>query len=143
MPLEVFVHGALCVAYSGQCLTSESLGQRSANRGECAQACRMPYTLVVDGVERNMEEVRYLLSPQDLAAVDLIPDLVRQGVVSYKIEGSFKKSPEYVAAITKVYRKAIDAAVADAESPITQQDRYKTMEMTFSSRPLDRLARGH
>jgi len=130
VPLEVFVHGALCVAYSGQCLTSESLGQRSANRGECAQACRMPYTLVVDGEERDMKEVRYLLSPQDLAAVDLIPDLVSQGVVSYKIEGRLK-SPEYVAAITKVYRKAIDAAVAHAESPITHHDRY-TMEMTFS-----------
>jgi putative protease len=130
VPLEVFVHGALCVAYSGQCLTSESLGQRSANRGECAQACRMPYTLVIDGVERDMEEVRYLLSPQDLAAVDLIPDLVEQGVVSYKIEGRLK-SPEYVAAITKVYRKAIDAAVAKQDSPITQEDRY-TMEMTFS-----------
>ncbi|MGB2402271.1 MAG: DUF3656 domain-containing U32 family peptidase [Akkermansiaceae bacterium] len=130
VPLEVFVHGALCVAYSGQCLTSESLGQRSANRGECAQACRMPYTLVIDGVERELEEVRYLLSPQDLAAVDLIPDLVKHGVVSYKIEGRLK-SPEYVAAITKVYRKAIDAAVADAESPITREDRY-TMEMTFS-----------
>ncbi len=130
VPLEVFVHGALCVAYSGQCLTSESLGQRSANRGECAQACRMPYTLVVDGEERDMEEVRYLLSPQDLAAVDLIPDLVRQGVVSYKIEGRLK-SPEYVAAITRVYRKAIDAAVAREESPVTAADRY-TMEMTFS-----------
>lgn len=130
VPLEVFVHGALCVAYSGQCLTSESLGQRSANRGECAQACRMPYTLVIDGVERDMEEVRYLLSPQDLAAVDLIPDLVQQGVVSYKIEGRLK-SPEYVAAITKVYRKAIDAAVAHEESPITRDDRY-AMEMTFS-----------
>lgn len=130
VPLEVFVHGALCVAYSGQCLTSESLGQRSANRGECAQACRMPYTLVIDGVERDMEEVRYLLSPQDLAAVDLIPDLVQQGVVSYKIEGRLK-SPEYVAAITKVYRKAIDAAVAHAVSPITRDDRY-AMEMTFS-----------
>ena len=130
VPLEVFVHGALCVAYSGQCLTSESLGQRSANRGECAQACRMPYTLVVDGEERDMEDVRYLLSPQDLAAVDLIPDLVRQGVVSYKIEGRLK-SPEYVAAITKVYRKAIDAAVAEQESPITDEDRY-AMEMTFS-----------
>jgi len=128
--LEVFVHGALCVAYSGQCLTSESLGQRSANRGECAQACRMPYTLVIDGEERDMEEVRYLLSPQDLAAVDLIPDLVKQGVVSYKIEGRLK-SPEYVAAITKVYRKAIDAAVAQEASPITETDRY-TMEMTFS-----------
>ena len=130
VPLEVFVHGALCVAYSGQCLTSESLGQRSANRGECAQACRMPYTLVVDGEERDMGEVRYLLSPQDLAAVDLIPDLVRQGVVSYKIEGRLK-SPEYVAAITKVYRKAIDAAVAQRDSPVTSEDRY-TMEMTFS-----------
>lgn len=130
VPLEVFVHGALCVAYSGQCLTSESLGQRSANRGECAQACRMAYTLVVDGEERDMGEVRYLLSPQDLAAVDLIPDLVKQGVVSFKIEGRLK-SPEYVAAITRVYRKAIDAAVAEQESPITDEDRY-TMEMTFS-----------
>jgi len=130
VPLEVFVHGALCVAYSGQCLTSESLGQRSANRGECAQACRMPYTLVVDGEERNMDDVRYLLSPQDLAAVDFIPDLVKQGVVSYKIEGRLK-SPEYVAAITKVYRKAIDAAVAEHDSPITEEDRY-SMEMTFS-----------
>ena len=130
VPLEVFVHGALCVAYSGQCLTSESLGQRSANRGECAQACRMPYTLVVDGEERSMDDVRYLLSPQDLAAVDFIPDLVKQGVVSYKIEGRLK-SPEYVAAITKVYRKAIDAAVAEQDSPITDEDRY-SMEMTFS-----------
>jgi len=130
VPLEVFVHGALCVAYSGQCLTSESLGQRSANRGECAQACRMAYTLIVDGEEQDMGEVRYLLSPQDLAAVDLIPDLVKAGVVSYKIEGRLK-SPEYVAAITKVYRKAIDAAVADQESPITDDDWY-SMEMTFS-----------
>jgi len=90
----------------------------------------MPYTLVVDGEERDMEEVRYLLSPQDLAAVDLIPDLVRQGVVSFKIEGRLK-SPEYVAAITRVYRKAIDAAVANESSPITDDDRY-AMEMTFS-----------
>jgi len=130
VPLEVFVHGALCVAYSGQCLTSESLGQRSANRGECAQACRMPYELVVDGETRDMGEVRYLLSPQDLAAVDLIPDLVQQGVVSYKIEGRLK-SPEYVAAITRVYRKAIDDAIAQRSSTITTRDRY-AMEMTFS-----------
>ena len=74
--------------------------------------------------------MRYLLSPQDLAAVDFIPDLVKQGVVSYKIEGRLK-SPEYVAAITKVYRKAIDAAVAEQDSPITDEDRY-SMEMTFS-----------
>lgn len=124
VPLEVFVHGALCVAYSGQCLTSESLGQRSANRGECAQACRMPYTLVVDGEERELGEVRYLLSPQDLAGVDLIPSLIDAGVASFKIEGRLK-SPEYVTAVTSVYRKAID------ESLVTQEDRY-ALEMTFS-----------
>jgi len=129
-PLEVFVHGALCVAYSGQCLTSESLGQRSANRGECAQACRMPYEIVVDGETRELGEVRYLLSPQDLAAVDLIPDLVRAGVKSFKIEGRLK-SPEYVTAVTRVYRKALDAAIAQAHSPVTEADRY-ALEMTFS-----------
>ena len=129
-PLEVFVHGALCVAYSGQCLTSESLGQRSANRGECAQACRMPYEIVVDGETRDLGAVRYLLSPQDLAAADLIPDLVRAGVKSFKIEGRLK-SPEYVSAVTRVYRKALDAAMAHEPSPITANDRYE-LEMTFS-----------
>ena len=121
-PLEVFCHGALCVAYSGQCLTSESLGQRSANRGECAQACRMPYEIVVDGETRDLGAVRYLLSPQDLAAVDLVPALVKAGVKSFKIEGRLK-SPEYVSAVTRVYRKALDAAMAQAESPITPSDR--------------------
>jgi U32 family peptidase len=129
-PLEVFVHGALCVAYSGQCLTSESLGQRSANRGECAQACRMPYELEVDGKLQEMGEVRYLLSPQDLAAVDLIPDLVKAGVKSFKIEGRLK-TPEYVAAVTRVYRKALDACLGKATTPITSDDRYE-LEMTFS-----------
>ena len=76
LDLEVFVHGALCVAYSGQCLTSEALGQRSANRGECAQACRLPYQLIVDGEERDLGEQRYLMSPQDLAAWDLLPQLL-------------------------------------------------------------------
>lgn len=131
-PLEVFVHGALCVAYSGQCLTSESLGQRSANRGECAQACRMPYEIVVDGETRDLGEHRYLLSPQDLAAVDVIPGLVAAGVKSFKIEGRLK-TPEYVAAVTRVYRKALDAATnAPVEiSPVTPEDKY-SLEMTFS-----------
>ncbi|MEP3213095.1 MAG: DUF3656 domain-containing protein [Luteolibacter sp.] len=132
-PLEVFVHGALCVAYSGQCLTSESLGQRSANRGECAQACRMPYEIVVDGETRDLGEHRYLLSPQDLAAVDLIPELLAAGVKSFKIEGRLK-TPEYVAAVTRVYRKALDAArSADihSEPPVTAEDKY-ALEMTFS-----------
>jgi putative protease len=130
MPLEVFVHGALCVAYSGQCLTSESLGQRSANRGECAQACRMPYELVVDGVLRNLGDKRYLLSPQDLAAVNEIPDLIAAGVTSFKIEGRLK-SPEYVAAVCQVYRKAIDAALAGQDTDLSPGDRYQ-LEMAFS-----------
>ena len=130
VPLETFVHGALCVAYSGQCLTSEALGQRSANRGECAQACRMPYELVVDGVTRDLGDKRYLLSPQDLAAVREIPALVRAGVKTFKIEGRLK-SPEYVAAVTAVYRRAIDAALAGQSTDPTPEDWYR-LEMTFS-----------
>jgi len=107
LPLEVFVHGALCVAYSGQCLTSESLGGRSANRGECAQACRMPYDLISDGKQVPLGDKRYLLSPQDLSGLEVLPDLVRAGVASLKIEGRLK-SPEYVASITRVYRAALD-----------------------------------
>lgn len=109
LPLEVFVHGALCVAYSGQCLTSEALGGRSANRGECAQACRLPYDLIADGQPVSLGDRRYLLSPQDLAGVDLLPELLRLGVASLKIEGRLK-SPEYVANITRVYRETLDAA---------------------------------
>ncbi|HEX8536506.1 MAG TPA: peptidase U32 family protein, partial [Cystobacter sp.] len=87
MELEVFIHGALCVSWSGQCLTSEAWGGRSANRGQCAQSCRMPYDLVVDGQTRELGEVRYLLSPKDLAGVRAVPDLVDSGVHSLKIEG--------------------------------------------------------
>lgn len=130
LQLEVFVHGALCIAYSGQCLTSESLGRRSANRGECAQACRMPYDLIVDGVLRDLGDKRYLLSPQDLAAVDDIPALLERGVVSFKIEGRLKSS-EYVAAVCQVYRKAINAALAQGDWTPEPADRYQ-MEMTFS-----------
>ena len=114
IPLEVFVHGALCVAYSGQCLTSESLGGRSANRGECAQACRMPYELVSDGAKIELGDRRYLLSPQDLSGLEVLPDLIRAGVASLKIEGRLK-SPEYVANITRVYRRAVDTAIAQVE----------------------------
>jgi putative protease len=132
LPLEVFVHGALCVAYSGQCLTSESLGRRSANRGECAQACRMPYEMIVDGQLRDLGDKRYLLSPQDLSAVQEIPALIGLGIRSFKIEGRLK-TPDYVAAVTRVYRKAIDAALADQDlmQIITEDDRYE-LEMTFS-----------
>jgi len=130
VPLEVFVHGALCVAYSGQCLTSESLGRRSANRGECAQACRMPYDMIVDGEVRDLGDKRYLLSPQDLAAVDEIPRLIELGIRSFKIEGRLK-TPEYVAGVTQVYRAAIDRALANQPAPASEEDRY-ALEMTFS-----------
>jgi U32 family peptidase len=107
LPLEVFIHGALCVAYSGQCLTSEALGGRSANRGECAQACRMPYDLISDGKPVPLGDRKYLLSPQDLAGLEVLPELIRAGVASLKIEGRLK-SPEYVANITRIYRQALD-----------------------------------
>ena len=110
MPVEVFVHGALCISYSGQCLTSEALGGRSANRGQCAQACRLPYELIVDGQVRDLGDKAYLLSPSDLAAADLIGELSDLGVVSFKIEGRLK-SAQYVAAATHTYRAAVDAAI--------------------------------
>lgn len=130
LPLEVFVHGALCVAYSGQCLTSEALGGRSANRGECAQACRMPYQIVCDGQLVDLENVQYLLSPQDLAAYDLIPRLIDLGVASLKIEGRLKTA-EYVANITRHYRSAIDAAFAGRPVTFTPRD-VQEMQLSFS-----------
>ena len=132
LPLEVFVHGALCVAYSGQCLTSEALGGRSANRGECAQACRMPYDLISDGQPVPLGDRRYLLSPQDLAGLEVLPDLIRSGVASLKIEGRLK-SPEYVANITRVYRLALDELRADpsAGPRLAGPARYD-LEMAFS-----------
>ena len=130
LPLEVFVHGALCVAYSGQCLTSEALGGRSANRGECAQACRMPYELISDGQPVALGDRRYLLSPQDLAGMDVLPELMRAGVASLKIEGRLK-TPEYVANITRVYRQALDAATAADFEKVRRESRYD-LEMGFS-----------
>lgn len=130
MPVEVFVHGALCVAYSGQCLTSEALGGRSANRGQCAQACRLPYELVVDGETRDLGDVAYLLSPQDLAAYDLVGDLVSAGICSLKIEGRLK-SAHYVAATTQTYRAALDAALAGRGFELERQQALD-LQQSFS-----------
>lgn len=134
LPLEVFVHGALCVAYSGQCLTSEALGGRSANRGECAQACRMPYDLIADGEVVDLGNRKYLLSPQDLSGLEVLPELVKSGVTSLKIEGRLK-APEYVANVTQVYRKALDR-ITDETSlqktiSVQNKDQYN-LEMAFS-----------
>ena len=90
-----------------QCPTSEALGQRSANRGECAQACRLPYQLIVDGEERDLQDQRYLLSPQDLSAWELLPQLKHIGIASLKIEGRLKEAT-YVAAVTDAYRQGLD-----------------------------------
>jgi len=113
IPLEVFIHGALCVAWSGQCLSSEAWGGRSANRGQCAQACRLPYRLVVDDRERDLGEVEYLLSPKDLVGGDAVRALAEIGVASLKIEGRLK-GPHYVATTVAHYRAAAAAAVGEA-----------------------------
>ena len=124
LELECFVHGALCVSWSGQCLTSEALQHRSANRGQCAQSCRMPYDLVVDGkveTARGDEQLKYLLSPRDLAAYDLLPQLIDAGVCCFKIEGRMK-GPEYVANAVDKYRRALDAALEHRPYPLQKRD---------------------
>jgi putative protease len=130
LPMEVFVHGALCVSYSGQCLTSEMWGGRSANRGECAQACRLPYDLMVDGEKKPMGDVTYLLSPKDLAALEIMPELIEAGVTSFKIEGRLK-TPEYVANVVSKYRKAIDRYF-DGENPRPTKEELRELEQSFS-----------
>ncbi|MDF2697002.1 MAG: peptidase, partial [Labilithrix sp.] len=132
--VEVFVHGALCISYSGQCLTSEAIGGRSANRGACAQACRLPYELVVDGELVDTGKSAYLLSPEDLEASSAVPDLVKLGVASLKIEGRLK-APEYVAATTRLYRKAIDAAVGTGAGPTAEERRDALQTFTRGSGP--------
>lgn len=107
--LEVFVHGALCVAYSGQCFTSESIGGRSANRGQCAQSCRFAYDLIVDGSPLKNEK-KYVVSPQDLCGIKEIPELLKMGINSFKVEGRLKTS-EYVATAAKEYRHEIDSVL--------------------------------
>lgn len=130
--LEVFVHGALCVAYSGQCFTSESIGGRSANRGQCAQSCRFGYELFVDGQKRDLGDAQFLVSPQDLCAVAEVPELMDAGVSSFKVEGRLK-SPEYVAASAREYRAAIDAKAAGrAATPEELEAARRRMGSTYS-----------
>ena len=102
--LEVFIHGALCISYSGQCLFSSMVGNRSGNRGMCAQPCRLPYELYSN---KNLLDKGFLLSPRDQSAIDFLPVLIKSGIDCFKIEGRLK-APEYVATVTKIYRKYID-----------------------------------
>ena len=117
--VEAFVHGALCISWSGQCLSSEAWGGRSANRGQCAQACRLPYAVVVDGQEEGLQ---YALSPGDLCGLDDVPELIQAGVSCFKIEGRLKDE-RYVAATTRAYREAIDAVWDSTdENTVTRND---------------------
>ncbi|MEN6558060.1 MAG: U32 family peptidase, partial [Thermoguttaceae bacterium] len=127
--LEVFVHGALCLSYSGQCLASLSLGGRSANRGRCAQPCRLPYQVVTDsGFPRDC---RYPLSPHDLAAYDRVSELCRAGVSALKIEGRLKP-PEYVAVATRCYREILDALCCPEGATPPGDKELAELEMAFS-----------
>ncbi len=128
--LEIFVHGALCVAYSGQCFSSEAWGGRSANRGQCAQACRLPYELLVDGQPKPLGDARYLLSPGDLSALHHIPQIINAGVGALKIEGRYKDA-DYVALTTRSYRQAVDDAWAGHSLSITPRQEL-ALEQVYS-----------
>ena len=138
---EVFIHGALCISYSGQCLFSSLVGGRSANRGKCAGPCRLPYELVAENAETKegfisklsgrkdkVIDKGYLLSTKDLCGLSYIPRLINAGVTSLKIEGRMK-TPEYVATVTKVYRKYIDLSYSDEEYKINEQDLKELMQV--------------
>ena len=104
--VEAFIHGAMCYCYSGACLFSSMVGERSGNRGRCAQPCRLPYSLGNNGKSNNKGEV-YPLSLKDMCTIGMIPELIEAGIDSFKIEGRMKK-PEYAAGVTSLYRKYID-----------------------------------
>lgn len=122
--IECFIHGALCISYSGQCLFSSMIGGRSGNRGKCAQPCRLPYKLL----ENNSAiDSGYLLSTRDICGLDFIPDMINAGVTCLKIEGRMKK-PEYVATVTRIYRKYIDLAESSEPYIVDDADRKILMQ---------------
>ena len=123
--IECFIHGALCISYSGQCLFSSMIGGRSGNRGKCAQPCRLTYELLEDGKKINSG---YLLSTRDLCGLDYIPELIKSGVKCLKIEGRMK-SAQYVATVTRIYRKYIDLALSNKPYIIEKQDRKNLMQV--------------
>lgn len=132
MGIETFAHGALCVCYSGQCLMSSLIGGRSANRGMCAQACRLPYELREKGREEALPAPgEHLLSPRDLCSIDVIPQMLRAGVASFKLEGRMK-SPDYVYAVTSVYRAVLDRALAGDENAAPTEEERRVLAEAFS-----------
>jgi len=134
MEVETFAHGALCICYSGQCLMSSMIGGRSANRGLCAQACRLPYELhSTRSSEALPAEGEHLLSPRDLCTVDMLDEYVRAGVKSLKIEGRMK-SPDYVYAVTAVYREVLDRLAAEGSEAASgaTPDQHRRLAEAFS-----------
>lgn len=126
--IETFIHGALCISYSGQCLFSSMVGGRSGNRGKCAQPCRLPFSLIDE--KSSKLDSGYLLSTRDLCGLDFIPNLIKTGVTSLKIEGRMK-SPEYVATVTRIYRKYIDLAYSNEPYVVEDSDR-KLLALAFN-----------
>ena len=122
--IECFIHGALCISYSGQCLFSSMIGGRSGNRGKCAQPCRLPYKLLENN---SVIDSGYLLSTRDICGLDFIPDMINAGVTCLKIEGRMKK-PEYVATVTRIYRKYIDLAESSEPYVVDDADRKILMQ---------------
>ena len=129
MDIEVFIHGALCISYSGQCLMSSMIGGRSGNRGKCAGSCRLPYELINKDTNSTLEK-GYLLSSKDVCSLDILPKLIEAGVTSFKIEGRMK-SKEYVACVTSIYRKYIDLYYSKEEYKVDPKDR-ETLEQIFN-----------
>lgn len=129
--LEVFIMGALCMAWSGQCLSSEAWGGRSANRGQCAQACRLPYQLIVDGEVRDLGQVQYLLSPQDLAGFRAVESLLEIGVHTLKIEGR-QKGPQYVFQATTSMRDWVDSLKRGQADEGQLSESLRDLSLTYS-----------
>ncbi len=125
--LEVFVHGALCISYSGQCLMSSIIGQRSGNRGKCAGTCRLQYELI-NKKENKIVDKGYLLSSKDVCTLDILPELLKTGVMSLKIEGRMK-TPEYVGVVTSIYRKYIDLALSKDKYIVDENDKKELMQV--------------
>ena len=130
MEIEAFVHGALCICYSGQCLMSSMIGGRSGNRGHCAQPCRKQYRLRRDGKELKTEG-SYLLSPKDLNTSEILPELIKSGIDSFKIEGRMKR-PEYVAGVVRIYRNLIDRFAEDPDNFFVTDEEKENLEQLFN-----------
>lgn len=137
--IECFIHGALCICYSGQCLFSSIVGGRSGNRGKCAQPCRLPYSLVKRDKNNNCSTIQngYLLSTRDLCTLEELGSFISSNVTSLKIEGRMK-SPEYVATVTRIYRKYIDIAKSKPNYQVNESDKIELLQVfnrgSFSSR---------